>query len=94
MQYKAISDASWVEPITKWTTKLSFYVFTLSEKVSIKRKGRPLPDIQIFQPGINNNKQYIMRFYTEGITRHLAWLCGCEVKNAVLFSLFIIILFK
>ena len=57
-------------------------LYFLHDKVIIKRRGRPLPDIRISQPGISNNKKYIRSFNSEWYQRK-TWLCGCEVKNAL-----------
>ena len=55
---------------------------SLHEKVAIKRGGRPLPDVQISQPGVSKNKKYIRSFNSEWYQKK-QWLCGCEVKNAL-----------
>lgn len=62
--------------------ELNFSQLSLHDKVAIKRGGRPLPDIQISQPGISNNKRYIRSFNSEWYQKK-KWLCGCEVKNAL-----------
>lgn len=62
--------------------ELNFPKLSLGEKVAIKSKGRPLPNIQIFQPGVSNKKQYVRSFNSEWYHRK-NWLCGCEVKEAL-----------
>jgi hypothetical protein len=45
--------------------QLKFSQLSLHEKVTVKKRGRSTPDIQISQPGISNNKKYIRRFNSE-----------------------------
>lgn len=62
--------------------EVKFSALSLHEKVAIKRGGRPLPDVQISQPGVSKNKKYIRSFNSEWYQKK-KWLCGCEVKNAL-----------
>ncbi|XP_076046712.1 uncharacterized protein LOC143028461 [Oratosquilla oratoria] len=62
--------------------QLKFSQLSLCEKMTVKKRGRSTPDIQISQPGISNNKKYIRSFNSDWYQRK-SWLCGCEVKNAL-----------
>ena len=59
-----------------------FSQLPLEEKVAIKKRGRPLPEIQLSQPGTSNNKKYIRRFNLDWYQKK-TWLCGCETINAL-----------
>jgi len=70
--FLSVSDLQKLEP-----SQLS-----LDEKVAIKMTGRPLPDIEISQLGVSNNKRYKRSFNSEWYEKK-TWLCGCEVRNAL-----------
>ncbi|KAL7634398.1 UNVERIFIED_CONTAM: hypothetical protein RMT77_014775 [Armadillidium vulgare] len=61
--------------------QLKFLQLSYDEKVTVKKRGRSTPDIQISQPGISN-KKYIRSFNFEWYQRK-KWLCDCDVKNAL-----------
>lgn len=62
--------------------KIAFSQLSLHEKMEIKNKGRPTPDIIITQEGISKNKKYIRSFNSEWYKK-IKWLCGCETRNAL-----------
>lgn len=62
--------------------KTNFWSLSLEDKIAIKKAGRPLPDIQICQTGVSNNKKYIRSFNSDWYQKK-DWLCGCEVTRAL-----------
>ena len=62
---------------------LRFSRLSLREKVRIKERGRPTPDLQIVQEGHSHGKKFIISF-NRSIYDDKNWLCGSDVKNALL----------
>lgn len=62
--------------------KIKFSQLPHKEKIEIKRKGRPTPEIVILQRGVSKNKTYIRSFHKEWYKK-IQWLCGCEINNAL-----------
>lgn len=66
----------------EYIKNITFSRLSLSEKVQLKNKGRPTPNILITQVGISKNKKYVRSFNTEWYEK-IKWLCGCINKNAL-----------
>ena len=56
--------------------QLHFSQLSLDEKVAIKARGRPMPDIQIAQQGVSNNKKYIRRFNMNGTREKVGFVAA------------------
>jgi hypothetical protein len=59
-----------------------FVQYTYAEKIDLKRRGRPLPDIVIEAGGISRGRAFKRHFNKEVYTRN-DWICGCNKKNAL-----------
>lgn len=59
-----------------------FYKYSYEEKVELKSKGRPLPDITIETTGISRGKTYKRQFNKDIYSKN-NWICGCNKKNAL-----------
>ena len=71
------------EPVT--VTQLKSVVFStlsLEEKISVKERGIPKPDLLITQEGNSNGKKYKRRFNRAAYDKEW-WLCGCPDRNAL-----------
>ena len=59
-----------------------FFQYTYEEKINLKAKGRPLPDIFLEVQGSSRGKVYKRQFNRDIYTRN-KWICGCNRKNAL-----------
>ena len=75
--------------LVKYLQSIKFSQLSLSEKVEIKEKGRHTPALCIIQKSTSRNKEY-MRQFSVSVYEKSEWLCGCDEKNALLFSMLII----
>lgn len=62
--------------------KLKFLQLSLNEKIEVKNKGRPLPDIKISQEAKSRNKPYQRQFNTSYYEQY-DWLCGCDETKSL-----------
>ena len=53
-----------------------------NEKVVIKKKGRPIPNLTISKSGSSRGKGYICKFNNDIYKKH-DWVCGCIQTNAL-----------
>ena len=59
-----------------------FSQLSLPEKVELKSRGRPVPDLNIVQASSSRSSAYTRKFNREIYTK-CEWLCGCEKRNAL-----------
>ncbi|XP_072384441.1 zinc finger MYM-type protein 1-like [Diabrotica undecimpunctata] len=59
-----------------------FFKYSYDEKLELKCKGRPLPDIKIVKEGSSRGKNYKRQFNCDIYTRN-SWICGCNRKIAL-----------
>ncbi|XP_015921952.2 zinc finger MYM-type protein 1 [Parasteatoda tepidariorum] len=62
--------------------KVKFSMLTIDEKIAIKRRGRPTPDLELSEVGFYSTRTFKSTFHS-GWYEKKSWLCGCEVKNAL-----------
>ncbi|XP_030760634.1 uncharacterized protein LOC115885760 [Sitophilus oryzae] len=61
----------------------TFFKYSYNERLELKQKGRPLPDLVIEQPSSSKGKSYYTRKFTRDIYSKNNWICGCNRKNAL-----------
>lgn len=59
-----------------------FCRYSYEEKIALKERGRPLPDLSIDTVAVSRGKTYTRKFSKEIYTRNI-WICGCNKKNAM-----------
>lgn len=59
-----------------------FFKYSYEEKIELKAKGRPLPDISIEKTGVSRGKSYTRKFSRDIYSKN-EWICGCNKKNAL-----------
>lgn len=58
----------------------NFSQLNISEKVEVKRIGRPTPDMSLECASTSRGKSYLRKF-NKNVYAKYPWICGCEVKN-------------
>ncbi|XP_043921895.1 uncharacterized protein LOC122797152 isoform X2 [Protopterus annectens] len=66
----------------KYLQSIKFDKLTLDEKLQIKKKGRPTPELKLSREGKSRDKTYTRTFNANVYKRH-KWICGCEVANSL-----------
>ena len=61
---------------------IKFSALSLSDKVLIKNRGPPRPDLDISQVAKSRGKEYVRKFSMDKYSE-FSWLCGCKDTNAV-----------
>ena len=59
---------------------VNFSRLTLQEKLVIKEKGRPTPDLNLVQTTACKGKERNRKFHSEVYEKY-NWVCGCELTN-------------
>ncbi|XP_031335766.1 zinc finger MYM-type protein 1 isoform X2 [Photinus pyralis] len=59
-----------------------FFKHSHEEKIELKAKGRPLPDIIIEKTGVSRGKSYTRKFNRDIYLKN-EWICGCNKRNAL-----------
>ena len=62
--------------------RLNFSRLSLDDKVEIKERGRPLPDLFFSQEDVAHGKKFKRNFHRKYYDDN-DWLCGCSDRNAV-----------
>ena len=66
-------------------------LLSFEEKLLIKKKGRPIPDLQITYSSTSKTRTY-NRVFNKNMYEKYEWMCGCSLTNK-LFC-FVCLLFK
>ena len=71
-----------MENTVTYLKSITFSRLTLHEKIEIKRKGRPTPQLNFNETANSRGKPYFRKFNPSVYDKYL-WVCGCEVTNAM-----------
>ena len=66
-----------MENTVTFLKSLTFSNLNYHEKVEIKSKGRPTPDLDLKETASSRGKIYVRKFNAEIYKKH-DWICGCE----------------
>lgn len=62
--------------------KNNFSRLSLAEKIQIKARGRPLPDLKLIQADKTANRNFTRHFSRQVYDKN-KWICGCDTVNAL-----------
>ena len=69
----------------EYLNSISFRQLSLQEKIVIKNKGRPLPQLSLQQLLLSSQNKTFVHKFNPNLYDKAPWLCGCSQNNAFVF---------
>ena len=66
----------------EYLNSISFCQLSLQEKIEIKNRGRPLPQLSLEQLVSSSRNKMFVRKFNPSLYDKAPWLCGCSQNNA------------
>ena len=66
----------------EYLNSISFRQLSLREKIEIKNRGRPIPQLSLEQLISSSRNKTFVRKFNPSLYDKVSWLCGCSQTNA------------
>ena len=66
----------------EYLNSISFRQLSLQDKIEIKNKGRPLPQLSLQQLLLSSQNKMFVHKFNPSLYDKAPWLCGCSQNNA------------